>query len=114
MEVEEEEETNGTKFTSAASSAAVSTPVAPATSNTLESTTFSEPVVVDAPFEPLPEKVSEPVQAIERPTEIEPTTEFEQIEEDEVAENQVDDSDEEMGSDFEMPALDVGDSDDDE
>lgn len=69
---------------------------------------------MDAPFEPLPETMAEPVQAIERPSNIEPTTEFEEIEEEEVAENQVDDSDEEMGSDFEMPALDVGDSDDDE
>lgn len=71
-------------------------------------------VNVEEPFIPL----DEPVQAIERPEAmppIEPETEFEQIEEEEAVEYdaaQAENEDEEMGSDFEMPALDVGDSDD--
>ncbi|KAG5359748.1 Pre-rRNA-processing protein [Yarrowia sp. C11] len=109
IEVEQEEKINDTKsvpFSSTEDTFPAAT-----------STAYREPVVVDAPFKARPETViAEPVQAIERPAEIAaPTTEFEEIEEEEVAENQVgEDSDEEMGSDFEMPALDVGDSDDDE
>lgn len=66
------------------------------------------------PFEALPESVMAAKQAqhqtIDRPGAAD--TEFAEIEEEEALEDP--DSDEEMGSDFEMPALDVGDSDDDE